>query len=70
MLHDASGGHDAEIEFGLRARDGALDRALVHRHVLRVDDIPKPLDRNLGPWLELADAIELLGPVVFVLCEI
>ena len=40
------------------------------RHVLGHDDTPKPLRRDLGSRLELADAVELVGPEVLVLQQV
>ena len=70
VLDDAARRHDAEVEVGFGASQRPPDRALVQRHVLGVDDLAESPDRDRGSGLEVADSVELIGPVVLVSFEI
>src|ERR1700722_15111942 len=66
ILQGAAGSHDSEYEIGIIARDGSLDHTVEHGQVLGVNDAPKLLGRDNRTRLELADAVELIGPNVLI----
>ena len=56
VLHGASGGHNPKYKVDIRARHGARDHSVERGQVLRVDEIPNHLYRDLGRGIELEDA--------------
>src|SRR5579871_1888580 len=66
MLQDPSEGHNSKAEVDIVASDGPLDHVVEQGLVLGVDNVPKHPDLDLGAGLEFADAVQLIGPRVFV----
>ena len=66
MLHDSPGRHDAEIEVRVGSGHGTPDRTFIQRHVFRVNNLAKSVDRDRGAGLEPANPVELIGPEVLV----